>query len=150
KSADDLLSEVQKTRDDPSAFGRIARAKSDDVQTRPNDGELGFASFDDLRARFGSEFADAAWALRPVGSISSIIETKAGFHIIKSLTLQPAAKLEFDEARDVVRERLGRDETSRRLGAFIDELKARFRVTVDDAALKGFADAVAAEAHGPK
>ena len=60
-------------------FSMLARLYSDDTESAKQGGELGFAG----RGTFVPEFANAAFALTEPGSISRVIETEFGFHIIQ-------------------------------------------------------------------
>ncbi len=59
-------------------FATLARIYSEDPSTARKGGELGMAS----RSYFWPQFSDAAMALRP-GTISQIVETPDGFHLIE-------------------------------------------------------------------
>ena len=59
-------------------FGTLARIYSEDPGSARRGGELGLAS----KSIFWPAFSDAAMALRP-GTISQIVETPDGFHIIE-------------------------------------------------------------------
>ena len=59
-------------------FATLARIYSEDAGTARRGGELGFAS----KSIYWPVFSDAAMALRP-GTISQIVETPDGFHIIE-------------------------------------------------------------------
>lgn len=61
-------------------FGTLARIYSEDPGSARRGGELGMAS----KSIFWPAFSDAAMALRP-GTISQIVETPDGFHIIEVL-----------------------------------------------------------------
>ena len=59
-------------------FATLARIYSEDAGTARRGGELGFAS----KSIYWPVFSDAAMALRP-GTISQIVETPDGFHILE-------------------------------------------------------------------
>ena len=61
-------------------FATLARIYSEDTGSARKGGELGMAS----RSIYWPQFSDAAMALRP-GTISQIVETPDGFHIIEVL-----------------------------------------------------------------
>lgn len=133
--AKQALAEIQKTREDPSAFGRIARAQSEDVSSRSVDGVLDFMTKEEMSVRFGPEFAEAAWALRPIGATSGVVRSGSGFHILKSLSLDSGTKMQFDQARDLVLERLVREEQARRTEEFMSELERRYEAKPDEGAI---------------
>ena len=61
-------------------FSTLARLYSDDTESAKRGGELGMMS----RSMLWPSFSDAAMALKP-GSISQVVETPDGFHIIEVL-----------------------------------------------------------------
>ena len=64
-------------------FATLARLYSEDTESARKGGELGMAS----KSIFWPAFSDAAMALKP-GTISQIVETPDGFHIIEVLQKQ--------------------------------------------------------------
>ncbi len=72
--ADALLERVRAGED----FAALARENSDDVGTAPLGGDLGWFR----RGQMVPEFEEAAFGI-PAGSVSRIVETVFGFHIIK-------------------------------------------------------------------
>jgi len=90
---DAILAEA---RADGGDFAALAAKHSED-SSASRGGDLGF--FD--KGRMVQEFSDAAFALEP-GSISEIVETKYGLHIIKVEEVQEASTQALDEVRDEV------------------------------------------------
>lgn len=85
-------------------LGLLARCFSDDTQGAARSGDLGY-----LRkgmSRFGREFDDAVFELEPQ-SISDVITTKRGLHIVKVVD-QREGDIELDDARMEIAERLYR------------------------------------------
>jgi len=73
--AEKILKEVKAN---PAQFAVIAKEKSDDASAATNSGDLGFFG----RGMMTKAFEDKAFALS-VGSISDVVETEFGFHIIQ-------------------------------------------------------------------
>jgi peptidyl-prolyl cis-trans isomerase SurA len=61
-------------------FSTFARMYSEDPGSAARGGEIGFTN----RGEFYPEFENVAYSLQP-GEISSVVETKAGYHIIKMI-----------------------------------------------------------------
>ena len=82
KKKDELLSRLQKGED----FGRLAEQFSDDTTTRKQKGDLGFITVFTLPYEF-----ETAIYTTPVGKYSSVIRSKAGYHVFKNLGERKAA-----------------------------------------------------------
>ena len=76
QKADSLLGLLK----DGSDFGDIALKYSDDTNSAANGGELGFMK----RGTLVPEFEEASYSLLP-GSMSKIVKTEFGYHIIKMI-----------------------------------------------------------------
>src|SRR5262245_19976945 len=74
KRAEGILARARKGDD----FAKLADENSDDPSAKLNHGSLGKFG----RAQMVKPFADAAFGMKP-GSISSLVETPFGFHVIK-------------------------------------------------------------------
>lgn len=74
------LLEIRNKIMEGQSFNVMAILNSDDPGSAINGGELGYL----LKGNLEKEYADAAFALQP-GSISRIIETRHGYHIIQMI-----------------------------------------------------------------
>ena len=72
------IDEIRRRIADGEDFGDMARRYSEDLNSAPNGGDLGFFT----RGTFMTDFEDAAFALEP-GEISPTVQTDVGLHIIK-------------------------------------------------------------------
>ncbi len=75
EKAEALLKQVA----DGAAFETLARENSDDIGTANDGGDLGYLSHDSM---IDPVYADAAFALKK-GSVSEVVKSAYGFHIIK-------------------------------------------------------------------
>ena len=90
KKAEDLLAQLKKGAD----FAKLAKENSDDPGSKAKGGELEpFA-----RGRMVPEFEAAAFSLKPK-TLSGLIKTQYGFHIIEVLDKVPKATTTFDSAK---------------------------------------------------
>ncbi len=78
KTAEKVLSEL-KTDPKASKFAELAQKYSSDNKSKSRGGDL----FLIKRSQKDPAFSEAAFALKNIGDISDIVQTKDGFHIIK-------------------------------------------------------------------
>jgi len=78
-------------------FAALARRNSGD-STAAAGGDLGFFG----RGQMAKEFEDAAFSL-PIGSVSDLVRTTFGFHIIKVVDEHPPRTVPFDEVKETIR-----------------------------------------------
>lgn len=89
--AQELLAEVRK---DPSKFGELAKAKSQDPGSSVKGGDLDFFA----RGAMVKSFEEAAFALQK-GAISDLVESEFGFHIIQLTDIKAPAVRSFEAMR---------------------------------------------------
>ena len=90
--AENILAEVKKN---PDNFEKIAQQKSDDKGSAARGGELGFFPKDAMV----KEFADAAFSMKP-NTISNLVQTSFGYHIIKVTDRMEAGTTPFVKVKD--------------------------------------------------
>lgn len=76
---DELRSYTERINNGSSQFSTLALLYSEDKQSAQQGGELGFAG----RGSYVPEFANAAFSLTDPKTVSKIVETEYGFHIIQ-------------------------------------------------------------------
>lgn len=111
-------------------FGKLAKEFSQDPGSKERGGEYVFA-----RGQMALEFETAAFNQRP-GQISDVVTTKFGHHIIKTLELTPAKKLEFEKVQNRIRDALQQEEADKQMPAFLDKVKKDAGVEILDAKYK--------------
>src|SRR5277367_4022311 len=78
-------------------FEELAKKFSEDDATKPKGGDLGWI----IEGQTVPEFQQAAFSL-PKGSVSDLVKTQYGFHIIKVLDHEQAHTKSFDEVRNTI------------------------------------------------
>ncbi len=106
-------------------FARIAREISISPEGK-SDGDLGFFS----RGQMPQEF-DVVFDLK-IGKISKVIQTPYGFHIFKVIERKEARKMNFNEARDIIRKRLLKEQQDARFKEWLKALKDKSRIMIND------------------
>ena len=93
--ADKILAQVKQS---PADFAKIAQKVSDDKASAERGGELGFFP----KQAMVPEFANAAFSMKP-DTISEVIKTPYGFHIIKVTDRMEAGTTPFVKVKDEIK-----------------------------------------------
>ena len=93
QKAEDVLKQVKKGGN----FEDLAKKYSEDDASKPKGGDLGWI----VEGQTVPAFQQAAFSL-PKGSISDLVKTEYGFHIIKVLDRETAHTKTFEEVRDSI------------------------------------------------
>ncbi|HWO31645.1 MAG TPA: peptidylprolyl isomerase, partial [Candidatus Acidoferrum sp.] len=129
KKAQDILDQVKKGAN----FEDLAKKYSEDPGTKDKGGDLGWI----IQGQTVAEFEKAAFSL-PKGSISDLVKTQYGFHILKIIDKESAHTKPFEEVKDAIRTPLLLSEADKRAGDISDKLSQAIRqsnkVSLDDLA----------------
>lgn len=104
-------------------FADAAAKYSQDPASSQKGGDLGFFA----RGQMVPAFDQAAFSLNP-GSLSPVIETQFGYHIIQVIEREAARKATLDESRTAIEEHLDRVNKQQVAKKFVDGLKANARI----------------------
>jgi peptidyl-prolyl cis-trans isomerase D len=130
KKAEDVLKKAKSGAN----FGDLAKQYSDDT-TKDKGGDLDWI----VRGQTVPEFEQAAFSL-PIGSISDLVKTQYGFHIVKVIDRQAARTETRDQVFPQILGTLQEEEAQRQAedlsGQIAAELRRSGRVSVDDLAKK--------------
>ena len=105
-------------------FATLARENSEDPGSRDNGGELTI-----MEGQTAPPFEEAAFKLSP-GTISEVVETSFGYHIIQLLERVPARKLPFEEISDRIGEYLKQQEVRREVQAEVESLRSKASIAI--------------------
>ncbi len=115
--ADSLLTLAQNGED----FAQLAKAFSDDNNTRAKGGELGWFAVKDMPP----EFASAIRGWKTPGEVKGPISSQYGIHILKLLDYQPerqyTMKDDFDKIKDMARQ----EKTAKLIEDWINDFKTK-------------------------
>ena len=98
----------EKVKADPKAFEDFAVNNSDDSVSAKNGGEIGMI----VKGDMGPLFEKAAFALKK-GEFSEVVQTEAGFEIIKLLDIVEAKQKTFEEVKAEIEKAYRRDEAEK-------------------------------------
>ena len=104
----------------PEKFEAIARDESDDSMTAKNGGDIGFFSQKDMV----KPFADVAFSQKP-NTISGVVQTPYGFHIIKVTDRMAAGQQPFEKVKEQLKMYMAAQEQIKALELFLNNLKAQ-------------------------
>jgi peptidyl-prolyl cis-trans isomerase D len=129
KKAQDVLNQAKKG----SNFEDLAKKYSEDPGTKDKGGDLGWI----IQGQTVAEFEKAAFTL-PKGSISDLVKTQYGFHILKIIDKESAHTKPLDEVKDAIRTQFLLKEADRQSADIADKLSQAIRqsnkVSLDDLA----------------
>jgi peptidyl-prolyl cis-trans isomerase C len=106
-------------------FATVARAQSQDPGSAQNGGDLGFFP----KGQMTPAFEAAAFKLKP-GSVSNVVETPFGFHIIKVLERRPPRTAPLAEVSGQIKEFLTQGQREQKLEQFIAQVKGKSKLEV--------------------
>jgi len=118
KKAEDILKLAKKGGN----FEDLAKKNSEDPGTKDKGGDLGWI----VQGQTVAEFEKAAFSL-PKGSISDLVKTQYGFHIIKVLDKETAHTKPFEEVKDSIRAPLMLSKADKLASDTADQLSAAIR-----------------------
>jgi peptidyl-prolyl cis-trans isomerase C len=106
-------------------FATLARANSADPGSAQNGGDLGFFP----KGQMTPAFEEAAFKLKP-GTVSPLIETPFGFHIIKVIERRAPRTAPFAEVSGQIKDFLTQGQREQKLEQFVEQVKAKGKVEI--------------------
>ena len=129
ENAELVLEKLKKGED----FAELAKEYSEEPRSAKKGGDLGYRQKDKMY----KPFAEAAFSLKPVG-LSGIVETDAGYHIIKVEDYKEAGTKPFEEVKDSIRQQLQNEFAQAKAKEFLEK-------TLKDAGLEVYSDKITGE-----
>ncbi len=135
--AEQTLTQVKAlTPNDFAAFGALARERSEELRSKPLDGDLRFMSDDELSTHYGPQLARAAATLAQPGEVApALVETDTALHILKLQGRQIALNLSAEQASPSIQQVLLAASKQERFKSMIERLKKQSKLEVNEAAL---------------
>ena len=119
--AEDLLKQIKAGKD----FGELAKANSQDPGSAPNGGDLGYFQ----KGEMVGPFNDVAFTLKP-GTVSDVVETQFGFHIIKVVDKQAGGMVPIEQAKGQIQQYLEEQNRQKETEAFVAGLRSKGKVEI--------------------
>lgn len=120
KKIEGILTETKQPGAD---FAALAK-KYSDCPSKEEGGDLDFFPREGAMVK---AFADAAFAMK-VGTISDIVETNFGYHIIKVTDRKPESTITIEKAKDYLRTQLRAEKEGKTRNQFVEELKKTAKI----------------------
>lgn len=115
--------EVQGKLSAGSDFAQLAKEYSTDESNKNQGGELGFFGKGDMV----KEFEEAAFALE-IGTISEVVKTEFGYHIIKVTDKKAAKEANFEENREQIKELMVSEKLPEVYNAWMEEKFEEYKI----------------------
>lgn len=138
--ANAVLNELKQGAD----FGKIAKEKSEDVGSKERDGDIGYFSKGDLVP----EFEDAVKKMK-VGDISNVVKTTLGYHIIKLTDKKEAAKKDFKDVEQDIKNKLLVEKQMKTYDSLVESLKKNQKININEALVEKKPEVAGAEPVNP-
>jgi len=106
-------------------FADAAAKYSDDKSNSSKGGDLGFFP----RGAMVKPFEDAVFGSQP-GTLTPVVETQFGYHIINVMESRPAGKATFEEVKSSIQDYIGRQSKQNAIQKYIGDLRAKASVEV--------------------
>jgi peptidyl-prolyl cis-trans isomerase SurA len=103
------------------SFEELAKLFSDDNDTRPQGGELGWFASD----KFPKEFSQELSGWKTPGEIKGPIKSQFGAHLVKLLDYQPSKEYSLEEDYDKLKEFARQDKTGKIVDEWIKDIKKK-------------------------
>lgn len=115
---------------DPNKFRDLVTKYSEDEESKARGGDLTF--FDKDSTAYPKPVVDAAFSLKEVGDVSTPVKTDKGFVILKLTQKRPGFSRPLAEVKRQIQQRLFRDTRTKKLDAFIADLKKNTKIEIHD------------------
>jgi peptidyl-prolyl cis-trans isomerase C len=115
---------------DQKGFRDLVVKYSEDEDSKPRGGDLSF--FDADSATVPKPIVEAAFKLKDVGDLAPLLKTDKGWAIIRLTQRRPGFNRPLAEAKRQIQQRLFRDLRSKAMDTFVDDLKKKSSITIND------------------
>ena len=113
-------------------FADLAKRFSIDPSAKTTGGDIGFHP----RGTLIPEYEAAAFNLTKIGQVSQPVKTQLGFHIIKLEGMKTDAYVPFPEVKDFIRQKMTQEKQAEVLQKYVDDLKKKSKILINDDLLK--------------
>jgi peptidyl-prolyl cis-trans isomerase C len=115
---------------DQKGFRDLVTKYSDDEESKPRGGDLSF--FGEDSATVPKPIVEAAFKLKDVGDLAPPVKTDKGWAVVRLTQKRPGFNRPLPEVKRQIQQRLFRDLRSKAMDAFVDDLKKKSSITIND------------------
>jgi peptidyl-prolyl cis-trans isomerase C len=120
--AKNKIAAVQERLKKGEDFATVAK-ESSEGPSKSSGGDLGFFQ----RGQMDKAFEEVAFALEP-GTVSDVVETRFGYHIIKVDEKKPETTLSFSDEKDKIEQFLKQQKTREKIEAYLEVLRKKAKI----------------------
>ncbi|MFZ5468865.1 MAG: peptidylprolyl isomerase [Myxococcota bacterium] len=137
KKAQEALAQARALQPlDYQGFTKLVREFSEETRTKPLDGDMRYLSEEELAKEYGAPVAEAAKKLTQTGQVhDEVVETDAGFHVLKLQGRQAALNLTLDQVKPQIQNILIHEQKMAAYQKLLDGLKTSQAYEVHEEAL---------------
>lgn len=114
---------LTKVKNNPEGFAKVAKEMSEDVESAKQGGDLGFFA----KQEMVEPFAKVAFSLKP-NTISEIVQTPYGYHIIIVTDRKAAGQDSFEKVKEDIKLYLTNEKKVKILSDFVESLKKTAKI----------------------
>jgi peptidyl-prolyl cis-trans isomerase C len=118
---------------DQQAFRNLVMKYSEDEESKPRGGDLSFFAADS--ATYPKPIIDAAFKIQNVGDVSAPVKTDKGWAILRLTQKRPGFNRSLAEVKHQIQQRLFRDLRSKAMDNFVEDLKKKTSIEINEANL---------------
>ena len=120
----------QRLKDNPASFGKVAGEMSEEKESASRDGEIGWLSERQIQPEILAQLPKLK-----VNTVSTPVQLKDGWHILKVLDVREPFTPIFDHVRVQLAQRLRAEKSSANIQAYVSEVLQRHPVAINEVAL---------------
>jgi len=118
---------------DQQPFRNLVMKYSEDDESKPRGGDLSFFAADS--ATYPKPIVDAAFKIQNVGELSPPVKTDKGWAILRLTQKRPGFNRSLAEVKHQIQQRLFRDLRSKSMDTFVEDLKKKSNIEINEANL---------------
>lgn len=129
QEADKLFKRIKKG----SSFAKLAKSNSIDTSTAQSGGKIQGAF---RKNSLNKEFSDAIFSLKSIGSISSPVNSPAGFHIFKLDAIENVKGKSLEEVKPLLENQLYSNKRTQEINTLLTTLKETYTINENESLLE--------------